>query len=119
MMYSLNKRVFETSMLDILQTQSDEAHLQDQRDEEYRRKVIEAFFEYGRLKAIPAQRKKKRIVLEEIAKVFEPGRVYTEREVNIMIADFHDDFCTIRRELIGESLLARDNGQYWRTDLQL
>lgn len=56
--------------------------------------------------------------MEEIAKVFEPGRRYTEREVNLLIADFHDDFCTIRRDMISEKLLARDNGIYWVPDDQ-
>jgi len=75
--------------------------------------VIASFFEYGKLKSIPTQRKKERIILEEIAKAFEPGRTYTEREVNIIIADFHDDFCTIRRDMIGEKIMARENGNYW------
>ena len=56
--------------------------------------------------------------MEEIAKVFEPGRRYTEREVNLLIADFHDDFRTIRRDMIGEKLLAWDNGIYWVPDDQ-
>jgi hypothetical protein len=54
-------------------------------------------------------------VLEEIAKSFEPGRIYSEREVNIIIADFHDDFCTIRRDMISERLMDRDDRGYWRT----
>lgn len=111
-MYSLNRELFRTSMLDILQAESDEADLQQQRDEEYRRRTIDAFFEYGKLKTIPAQLKKKRIILEEIAKAFEPGRDYPEREVNIIIADFHDDFCTIRRDMIGEGIMERENGIY-------
>ena len=114
MMYSLNKEIFETSILDIIREKSDEADLQAQRDAEYRQKVINAFFEYGRLKSIPAQRKKERIVLEVIAEAFEYDRIYTEREVNIIIADFHDDFCTIRRNMVGEGLLARDSSGYWR-----
>ena len=114
MMYSLNKEIFETSILDIIREKSDEADLQAQRDAEYRQKVINAFFEYGRLKSIPAQRKKERIVLEVIAEAFEYDRIYTEREVNIIIADFHDDFCTIRRNMVGEGLLARDTSGYWR-----
>lgn len=114
MMYSLNKEIFETSILDIIREKSDEADLQAQRDAEYRQKVINTFFEYGRLKSIPAQRKKERIVLEVIAEAFEYDRIYTEREVNIIIADFHDDFCTIRRNMVGEGLLARDTSGYWR-----
>lgn len=112
-MYALCKDIFLSRILDIIYTESDEAALQTQREMEYRQRVIDSFFEYGRLKSIPAQRKKERIILEEIAKSFEPGRIYTEREVNIIIADFHDDFCTIRRDMIGEKIMARENGKYW------
>jgi hypothetical protein len=52
------------------------------------------------------------IILEEIAKAFDFDREYTEREVNIIIADFHDDFCTLRREMVGENILTRNNGIY-------
>lgn len=114
MMYSLNKEVFEVSILDILNEESDEAEAQARRDAQYRQKVINAFFEYGKLKSIPAQRKKKRIVLEVIADAFEYDRIYSEREVNIIIADFHADFCTIRRDMIGEGLMDRDKNGYWR-----
>lgn len=114
MMYSLKKEIFETSISEILQEKSDEADAQDQRDAEYRQRVINTFFEYGKLKSIPVQQKKERIVLEVIAQVFEFDRIYSEREINIIIADFHDDFCTIRRDMIGEQLLARDAKGYWR-----
>ena len=102
-------------ILQILVEESDEAEIQAKRDAEYRKKVINAFFEYGKLKAIPSQRKKERIVLEVIADAFEYDRIYSEREVNIIIADFHDDFCTIRRDMVAENLLDRDSGGYWRT----
>ena len=112
-MYALRKEIFLSRILDIIQEESDEAAIQARRDEVYRQRVIDSFFEYGKLKSIPAQRKKERIILEEIAKAFETGRVYTEREVNIIIADFHDDFCTIRRDMIAEKIMARENGKYW------
>lgn len=111
-MYTLRKELFETSILQILSEESDEAALQAERDEQYRKRVLDSFFEYGRLKTIPAQRKKKRIILEEIARSFEKDRIYTEREVNVIIADFHDDFCTIRRDMISEQLLTREKGLY-------
>ncbi|MBO4617656.1 MAG: metalloregulator ArsR/SmtB family transcription factor [Lachnospiraceae bacterium] len=110
--YSINGDVFNVSILDILKEKSEEKKLQDERDEAYRKKVIESFFEYGKLKSIPSQRKKELIVLEEIAKAFEPNRDYTEREVNIIIADFNDDFCTIRRDMVAEKLLTRDKSVY-------
>lgn len=113
-MYSLCRDKFAVTILDILKEQSDEAELQARREQAYRQKVIDSFFEYGKLKSIPAQRKKERIVLEEIAKAFEMGRIYSEREVNIIIADYNDDFCTIRRDMISERLMDRDERGYWR-----
>lgn len=114
MMYSLNKERFQTNLLEILLQESDEAKEQAQRDADYRQRVIDAFFEYGKLKSIPTQRKKERIVLEVIAEAFDFDRMYSEREVNIIIADFHDDFCTIRRDMISERLLGRNGVEYWR-----
>ncbi|MCI9457202.1 MAG: metalloregulator ArsR/SmtB family transcription factor [Oscillospiraceae bacterium] len=114
MMYSLHKEIFQTSILEILQQESDEAQKQAQRDADYRKRVIDTFFEYGKLKSIPAQLKKERIVLEVIAEAFDFDRMYSEREVNMIIADFHDDFCTIRRDMVGERLLGRNGIEYWR-----
>ena len=68
-MYSLREDVFLTRIIDIIQEESDEAVQQQEREDSYRKKVIAAFFEYGKLKSIPAQRKKELICLEEIAKV--------------------------------------------------
>lgn len=112
MMYSLCKDIFMTNLLDIIKEESDDVKKQEEREKIYRNKVINAFFEYGKLKSIPAQRKKERIVLEEIAKAFEKGKVYSEREVNIIIADFYDDFCTIRRDMISEEIFERNGSMY-------
>lgn len=114
MMYSLNRKIFDTTILELLEEKSDEEDEQARRDEKYRQKVLDAFFEYGKLKSIPAQRKKERIVLEEIVKNFEYDRIYPEREVNLILADYFDDFCTLRRDMISEQLLCRNTKGYWR-----
>lgn len=113
-MYTLNRSVFDISLLEILKEESDEAQIQKQREAEYRQKVLDAFFEYGRLTTIPAQRKKKRIILEEIVKDVLPDRRYSEQEINQIILRYHDDFCTLRRDMISEKLLDRDRNEYWR-----
>lgn len=112
MMYSMNREILQNSLIDIMNAESSEEKLQQEREEKYRQKVIDSFFEFGKLKSIPVQRKKERIVLEEIAKSFEKGREYTEREVNIIIADYNDDFCTIRRDMISEGILEREAAIY-------
>ena len=113
-MYTLNRDVLNTGILALILAESEQADQQRQRDEAYRQKVIDSFFEYGKLKSIPAQRKKERIILEVIAEKFDFDRIYTEREVNLIIADFHDDFCTIRRDMISEKLLDRNREGYWK-----
>ncbi len=114
MMYTLNRELFQVSVLSLLLEESDEADIQQKREEAYRQKVIDSFMEYGRLKSIPVQRKKKRIILELIAEKLETGRVYSEREINDLILTFHEDYCTLRRDLISEKFLARDSDRYWK-----
>ncbi|MBS4054500.1 MAG: metalloregulator ArsR/SmtB family transcription factor [Thermaerobacter sp.] len=80
------------------------------RDE--RQKVLDAFFVGGRLKDLPVQRKKKLYALEEILKLFEPERIYTEDEVNEHIKTVFQDYCTIRREFIINGYMRRDKGMY-------
>ena len=115
-MYTLNRDLFDTTILDIVQEESEEADLQAQRDEAYRQHVLDSFFQDGRLKTIPAQRKKKRIVLQALAQQFEPHHIYPEPEVNAILAWYHDDVCTLRRDLVGEGLLERNAQGYWRVE---
>lgn len=77
-------------------------------------KVLRSFFRRGRLVSIPVQLGKRIVVLDHIAQAFEPGRRYSEREVNEILHSFHDDHATLRRCLVEEELLHRDHGVYWR-----
>ncbi|MBO4879393.1 MAG: metalloregulator ArsR/SmtB family transcription factor [Clostridia bacterium] len=112
--YSLNREVLEKTVFEVASSEPEQVDEQQKREEEYRRKVIKAFFEYGRLISIPVQRKKKLICYEQIAENFEFGRVYEEKEVNEIISPIHEDYCTIRRDMIGEGILSRDGGKYIR-----
>lgn len=116
MMYKLNEEILALPVRDFIAQKSSEIINQDKREDAYRKKVLNAFFEYGKLKTIPVQQKKRRIVLEQILQGFEPERKYTEKEVNLIIADYHDDFCFIRREFISENLMMRADGLYWRIE---
>lgn len=72
----------------------------------------------GSLKTIPSQRKKLLAVLRHIANAFDPGRRYPEKEVNEILARFHEDTASLRRELVGSKLMDRagGGGDYWRID---
>jgi len=77
--------------------------------------VLRVFLRDGRLVSIPAQLSKRRIVLEHIVRVFEPGVRYPEREVNVLLAAWHPDVAALRRYLVDEALLTRESGLYWRS----
>jgi hypothetical protein len=78
----------------------------------YREKVYRTFFRHGRLVQFPAQLKKRVVVLEKISEAFEPGREYTEMEVNHILLDFNDDVASLRRGLVEHKLMSRDKGIY-------
>lgn len=82
----------------------------------WERKVLRDFFAEGRLKDIPAQRKKREVVLRWLAAQFEWGRTYPEKDVNDVLCRFHDDVAYLRRELIGAHMLQREHGVYLRVD---
>jgi len=113
-MYSINAALFHGTVLDLIRAASDGEDAQEQRDAAYRQKVLDSFFEYGKLRSIPAQRKKERICLEEIAKVIEPDRPYEESELNEILLRFHEDYCTLRRDMIAEKLLERTGTTYFK-----
>ena len=106
--YSLCKSKLVFNVLDMIAADDEAA----EGDRAYRQGVLNAFFKYGKLKTIPAQLKKRAIVLEEICKSFEAGRDYSEKEVNLIIADFHDDFAALRRAMIDFGLMKRNDGIY-------
>jgi predicted transcriptional regulator len=114
--YHANRDALNMTLHDLLAIQDVKKTTQEERLHQYRDKVLRSFFRNGRLERLPTQRKKRDIILEEFAKLFEAGRTYPEQEVNKAIEAYYNDYCTLRRELIGAGLLDRKNGQYWLTD---
>ncbi len=75
--------------------------------------VLRNFFSKdGRLRQIPAQYKKKLIAFQYMVEKLEPGVVYSEKEINEFIKQFHEDFATIRREFIMHQFMYRENDKY-------
>jgi hypothetical protein len=74
--------------------------------------VLRAFFDGPRLRQIPASRKNRVIVLRHLLPRFAPDRLYPESEVNEILREAHDDFATLRRELVDYGFMVRDRGIY-------
>jgi ArsR family transcriptional regulator len=111
--YSLAGDVLRKPLSDIVFMAQPELAAEVEEDA-YRVKVLETFLRRGRLTQIPAQRKKQQIILEKLVEEFEPDRAYTEREVNQILVEFHDDVAALRRGLIDHGLMARESGTYRR-----
>lgn len=77
-----------------------------------RKKLIERFFRDGVLFCMPTKLIKRQTVLEEIVKTIDSSRDYTEKEINEILVKIYDDYCTLRRYLVDEGLLKRENGIY-------
>ena len=78
-------------------------------------KVLRVFVRDGRITSIPTTHAKRLVVLDWLVQRFEPGRRYTEATVNLIISGAHPDTAALRRALVDEGMLDRDQGEYWRS----
>jgi hypothetical protein len=73
----------------------------------------------GRLMLWPSKRTLQLVALDYLASKFEAEKVYSEKEVNTLLGQFHTfgDAALLRRELYEKGLLnrAKDGSEYWRT----
>ena len=98
---------------------------------DFERHVLETFFQpegvkeyhtpdgtfqitHTRLKEIPTQRKKQIVVLERLAQEFVIGQRYSEEEINTILKRFHPDCATLRRQMVDNHIMHRENSIYWR-----
>ncbi|UUU22475.1 DUF2087 domain-containing protein [Streptomyces sp. DSM 40750] len=67
-----------------------------------------AYFRKGRLTSIPGKAEVRSRVLAVVADSFEAGVTYSEAKVNAICGQWFDDWVTLRRALVDEELLRRD-----------
>jgi len=78
-------------------------------------RILDTFVKHGRIPVMPTRRHKRLVVLDHVAQCFEPGRTYRETEVNEILQRFHDDYAALRRYLVDDAFLTREDNVYWRT----
>lgn len=87
--------------------------------QDYDRKVLATFTASdGRIKALPVQEKKIRVLLRHVLPAFSHGVRYSEKRVNEILLRYSDDTARLRRWLVEFGYMAREGGggKYWRTD---
>lgn len=105
--YQAQPAALDRTLRDLVTAEDTEPRGQEQRLEAYHRKILDTFFVAGRLSRLPAQRKKRLVVLAAFAADFDLDRDYAEPQVNATIAARFADYCTVRRELVDARLMAR------------
>lgn len=117
--YRLEEKALEEKTRRLLSREDFQSAAADVDVDAYDRKVVADYKRRdGSLKTIPAQRKKLEAVLRHVVEAFEPGKRYSEKQVNKILSGFHEDTASLRRELVGYGLMKREGGggDYWRTD---
>ena len=115
--YHLEEKALEEKTRRLLSREDFTAAVDDVDLDTYDRKVVTDYTRKdGSLKTIPAQQKKLEAILRYIVKAFEPGKRYSEKQVNKILAGYHEDPASLRRELVGHQLMKRagGGGDYWR-----
>lgn len=78
-------------------------------------KILRSFIVDGRLESIPAQERKRLVILRYLRETcFAEDRAYPEKEVNQRLALFHPDVAALRRYLVDSGLMRRAAGEYRR-----
>lgn len=80
------------------------------------RKIIQDYFIGRQLKHVPTKYTKLLVILRYLATLFEPGRKYSETDVNQILRPVNEDYARLRRELVEQGFLQREGGGglYWR-----
>lgn len=78
---------------------------------------VRVFVRDGRIAMMPVKRPRRRLLLNQVAQAFEPGRQYPQTVVDEVLKRVTDDHCLLRRYLVDEDFLSRtaDGGAYWRS----
>lgn len=119
--FSINLKILEMGAKSIMTVGTGgNSNMEMSVTEEERSAIINNFFtKEGKLKIYPAQRKKKLVVLAHMIKGLEFGRVYQEKEINEYLKQYHEDYATLRRELIMCQYMYRENSLYELNPVEL
>ena len=118
--YQLDEKVLATKSRNLFSQENLAASVADVDASAYDNKVVKDYVRKdGSLKTIPAQRKKLEAVLRYIVKAFEMNKRYSEKKVNEILSQYHEDTASLRRELVGYGLMKREGGggEYWREEI--
>jgi hypothetical protein len=115
--YRVDSKLLEGRARSVLAQSRPRVSAEDFEGDAYDRKILADYTAPdSSLKSIPTQHKKLLVILRHLVKLFEPGQQYIEKQVNEILRRAHEDTASLRRYLIDEKFMARQNGVYWRIE---
>ena len=76
--------------------------------------TLETFMPDGKLTAFPLKNDQIVIILDNVVERFDLEKQYKEKEVNVILEEINEDYCTLRRLLVDYRYLSRNRGIYVR-----
>ena len=115
--YQLDEKALENKSKSLFSQENLAASVASVDADAYDNKVVKDYVRKdGSLKTIPAQKKKLDAILRYVVKAFELEKRYSEKKMNEILVQYHEDTASLRRELVGAGLMKREGGggEYWR-----
>ena len=107
----MNKDIFSQTNLATLVTEDT--------GDAWENRILALYLDGNTIKEIPLKRKKQRVILKWLVQKFEMDRKYHELELNERLKLYNPDVAALRRYMVEEQLMARDNrNMYWRLPLE-
>lgn len=110
--FKVNEEILSMKIAELIRDDGIGKVIEKEREDVFRKKVRNAFFNNGLLVQIPVQRKKRILILNDLLRLFAPGKDYHENEVNEILRPKCSDYVTIRRMMIDEAMLLRKKQIY-------
>jgi DNA-binding HxlR family transcriptional regulator len=117
--YHIETRTLEQLAQSLLSEETLPEIVQDLDRKSYDRKILKDYLsEDGTIRQLPTNQRKLKVILRYVVEHFENDRIYTEKEVNNIIGELHEDISGIRRDLISLGYMdrERDGSAYWRVE---
>jgi predicted transcriptional regulator len=113
-LYRLNLEQLQHLSRDLLSPNQLQTLAEDIQPDAWESTVLKSFLDGNRIISIPTARKKRFVLLKWLVEKFESDRTYTEKEINTILKQHHEDSATLRREFIGYQFMNRQDGIYQR-----
>lgn len=118
--YTLNTGFLEDMNKDFFSQDHLASLVSEPTGDAWENRILSLYLDGETIKEIPMKRKKQRVILKWLVQKFEMDRKYHELELNERLRVYNPDVAALRRYMVEEQLMARDNqNMYWRLPLEV